>query len=129
MSKKPHQRRINEKLGNLEPTIIDPRAFLDGTANLWDNPREGYRQPVMYGNIVVPKRMIDFAWENTEPLYHKGERCISLSVSYWESIESNYHSTRPPIYTGKTKLYLDSLRSDVAEQVRQAYKLTKARNL
>lgn len=128
MKSRPNQDRFNERLGNLDKKIIDPRAFLEGHTNLWENKKDGFRQPIMYGNVVVPKRLLDFAWENTEPLYYKGERCVNFSLSYWEADEDKYHSEYPPIYTGGAKLYLNALREDVAEQIRAGYRALKPRN-
>lgn len=124
---KQYQHRTNENLYGHDEKILDPRAFLDGNCTLWANDKESYKQPVIYGNVVIPIRMFEFAKENTEPLFYKGERCVSFSVSYWEADEDKYHSERPPVYAGKVKLYLRTLRDDVADSIRKAYRVLKRR--
>ena len=116
------QDKINERLGNHEPKILDARAFLTGQSTLWQSTKEGHNHPIMYGNVIVPKRMLDFAWENTEPIYYKGERCINFSMNFWESNPDKFYSSNPPIYSGHTKLYLNSIRADVADSIRKAYR-------
>lgn len=125
---RPKQHRENEDLYDINERIVDPRAFLGGTCSLWANKKKGAKQPVIYGNAIIPIRLIEFAKENTEPLFHDGERCISLSLSYWETNENSYYSDNPPVYKGQVKLYLKTLRKDVADHIRKAYRVLRGGN-
>lgn len=123
---KPKQYRQNEIIyaPDYHNTPLDPRAFLEGTSSLWQNYKEGDRQPIMYGAITIPKRLWDFAWQNTQPIYYQQERVLKFSLTYWEADPERFFKN-PPLYYGKAKMFMDDLNEDMQRKLEKAYKITR----
>lgn len=104
--------------------ILDPRAFLQGGTKIWANQRGGKSQPVMYGTIIIPTRLIDFVYDNSYPVYMGGERALMFNHSYWESNERNFLDN-PPDYDGKVGIYLRKLKEELREEMRKTFKYNR----